>query len=59
MIVKMLTDDIPLEGVLQELGRRAGPFGLEKSEALNWMLTIPGLDDFFGKVAEHKQRIKQ
>lgn len=51
--------DIPMEGVLQELGRRAEPFGLKPSEALNWILTIPGLDDFFGQIVEHKKRILQ
>lgn len=59
MIVKRLADDVPLEGVLQELDRRANRHGLGTSEALNWMLTIPGLDDFFGQVAEHKKRILQ
>lgn len=51
--------DIPLTSVLQELGRRAEVYGLKKSEALNWMLTIPGLDEFFEKVAEHKKRVMQ
>ncbi len=55
----MLEADIPLEGVLQELGRRIEPHGLKQSEALNWILTIPGLDEFFGHVAEHKKKIKQ
>lgn len=59
MIVKRLADDIPLEGVLQELDRRAEPYGLKSSEALNWMLTIPGLDEFFGKVVEHKKKVLQ
>lgn len=59
MLVKMLEDDIPLEGVLQELGRRTEAFGLKQSEALNWMLTIPGLDEFFSQVADHKKRIMQ
>jgi hypothetical protein len=51
--------DIPLEGILQELERRAEPYGLKKSEALNWILTIPGLDQFFEQVAEHKKRKPQ
>ena len=56
MLVKRLRDDIPLEGVLQELERRASEHDLKPSEALNWMLTIPGLDEFFAKVVEHKKR---
>lgn len=54
-----LEADIPLEGVLQELSRRAEPFNLKTSEALNWMLTIPGLDDFFGQVVEMKKKTLQ
>lgn len=59
MIIERLSDDVPLEGILQELERRAGPHGLKTSEALNWILTIPGLDDFFGQVAEHKKGVMQ
>ena len=48
--------DIPLEGMLQELERRIAPYGLVKSEALNWILTIPGLDEFFSQVVELKKK---
>jgi hypothetical protein len=48
--------DIPLEGALQELERRIAPYGLVKSEALNWILTVPGLDEFFGQVVELKKK---
>lgn len=53
------TVDIPLTSVLQELGRRIEPFGLKQSEAINWILTIPGLDQFFAEIVEHKKRILQ
>jgi len=58
MIVQMLSDDIPLDGVLEELGRRADVYGLKKSEALNWILTIPGLDQFFANIVEMKKATK-
>lgn len=51
--------DIPLTSALQELARRIEPFGLKQSEALNWVLTIPGLDQFFAEIVEHKKRIMQ
>lgn len=54
-----MTEDIPLTGSLQELERRIAPYGLAKSEALNWIFTIPGLDEFFERVVEHKKRIMQ
>lgn len=47
--------DIPLEGSLQELGRFIAPYGLQKSEAINWLMTIPGLDEFFARIVEYKQ----
>lgn len=50
-----MTDDIPLEGVLQELERRASPYGLKPSEALNWMLSVPGVDEFFARIVEMKK----
>lgn len=59
MIIKRLQDDIPLEGVMQELDRRIEPYDLKTSEALNWILTIPGLDEFFEKIVEHKKRVMQ
>lgn len=57
--VRVMAEDIPLEGALQELERRASVHGLKNSEAMNWMLTIPGLDQFFSEIAEHKKRILQ
>ena len=51
-----MTEDIPLEGVLQELERRAAPYGLKPSEALNWMLTVPGIEEFFARVVEMKKQ---
>jgi hypothetical protein len=59
MMEQLLAADIPLEGALQELERRASVHGLKNSEAINWILTIPGLDEFFVQVAEHKKRIMQ
>ena len=53
------SDDLAIDALLQELARRCEPFGLQKSEALNWLLTFPGLDEFFGQVAEHKKRVMQ
>ena len=52
-------DDLAIAAPLQELERRCEPFGLQKSEALNWLLTFPGLDEFFGQVAEHKKKVMQ
>lgn len=48
-------DITALEGSLQELGRFIEPYGLAKSETLNWMMTIPGLDEFFARVVEYKR----
>ena len=48
--------DIALEGSLQELGRIIAPYGLKTSEALNWIFTIPGLDEFFSRVVELKRK---
>jgi len=51
--------DLALAARLQEFEHVAGKQGLTLSEALNWVLTIPGLDDFFAQVVEHKKQILQ
>jgi len=51
--------DLALEGALQELERRAAHYNLGKSEALNWMLGHPNLDEFFQMVVEHKKKALQ
>ena len=51
--------DLALESALQELDRRCSPFGMKRSEALNWMLGHPHLDEFFNQILEHKRKPKQ
>lgn len=50
-------EDLALTSAIQGLERIAAPFGLAKGEALNWLLTVPGIDDFFGKIAERKRNM--
>lgn len=54
-----MEEDIPMKSVLEELGRRIEPYGLKPSEALNWMLSHPQLDDFFSQIVEFKKRTLQ
>lgn len=52
-------EDLALASPLQELARRIEPYQLSQPEALTWILTIPGLDDFFCEIVAHKKRILQ
>lgn len=58
-LTQVVEPDLALVGALEELERRAAPYGMKKSEALNWMLGHPNLDEFFGQILEHKKRVVQ
>lgn len=49
--------DVPLASALEELQRKIEPYGLRQSEAISWMMTIPGIDEFFERIVEHKRRV--
>jgi hypothetical protein len=51
--------DLAMAGVMQEFERRASEANMLASEALNWVLTIPGLDEFLTKAKDHTKRTMQ
>ncbi len=58
-ILELEQPDLALKSAVEELERRASVVGLSTSEALNWVLTIPGLDEFLLRAKQHKESALQ